>query len=79
MLASITEFPQAGSTGFVAPHGEKVRIIQRMLDGTFIVARDRDPAAHKSASDTYRAEPDQVHATMEAALGIREPKRRRKA
>ena len=79
MLPSITEFPQAGSTAYIAPLGEKVRIVQRLLNGGFIVARDRDPAAHKSASDTYRAEPEVVHATLEAALGIREPKRRRRA
>jgi hypothetical protein len=78
MLPGITEFPQAGSTAYVAPLGEKVRIVQRMLNGSFMVARYRDPAAHKSASDTYRAEPDQVFATVEAALGIREPKRRRR-
>lgn len=77
MLKHPAEFPHPGSTAFVAPHGEQVRIIQRNADGTFLIAHQRHRAPG-SASDTFRAEAETVHRTPEAAIG-RKPKRRRAA
>jgi hypothetical protein len=71
-------FPNPGATAYVSPHGEAVRIIQANADGSYIVARQRHPAMYGSASDTYRAEPDAIHATEEAAIGLK-PRRKRRA
>ena len=78
MLKVPTQFPHAGSTAYVAPHGEAVRIIQRNEDGSYLLARQRHPDAYASASDTFRAEPDMVHATEAAAIGLK-PRRKRRA
>ena len=77
MLKIPAEFPHAGATAFVTPHGEKVRIIQRNADGSFLIARQRHPAMHGSASDTFRAEANMVHATEEAAIGRIPPSKQR--
>lgn len=72
MLKQAAEFPHVGATAFMAPHGEEVTIIQRLVSpDAFVVRRDLP-----GASGTYRAEADMVHATQEAAIG-RKPKRRR--
>ncbi|MDP3550634.1 MAG: hypothetical protein Q8R81_09575 [Novosphingobium sp.] len=78
MLKQPSEFPHPGSTAYVAPHGEQVRIIQTNADGSHLVAHQRHPAT-RSASDTYRAEPGTIFATQEAAIGKRPRKKRRAA
>lgn len=79
MLKVPAEFPHPGAAAYVSPHGEPVRIIQRNEDGSYLIARQRHPAMQGSASDTYRAEADMVHATEEAAIGKKPAKRRRAA
>lgn len=79
VLKTPADFPHPGATAFVAPHGEKVRIIQRNEDGSFLIAHQRHPDIKGSASDTFRAEPEMVHATEEAAIGKRPAKKRRAA
>ena len=79
MLKTPAEFPHPGSAAFLAPHGDEVRIIQANADGSFTVARQRHPAMHGSASDTFRAEPGTLHAKLEAAIGKRPAKRRKAA
>ena len=78
MLKVPASFPHPGAAAFVSPHGEQVRIIQRNEDGTFLLARNRHPSIHGSASDTFRAEAGIVHAAVEAAIG-KKPARRRRA
>jgi hypothetical protein len=78
MLKTPADFPHQGSTAYVAPHGEAVRIIQANADGSFLVARQRHPMMLASASDTFRAEADMVHATEAAAIGLK-PRRKRRA
>lgn len=77
MLKQPSEYPHPGSVAFVTPHGEQVRIIQRNANGTALIAHHR-PAAMRGASDTRTVPQSDLHATLEAALGIK-PKRRRKA
>lgn len=79
MLKTPADFPHSGSTAYVAPHGEQVRIIQRNADGSFLIAYNRHPSIHGSASDTYRAEASMVHATLEAAIGLKPARKRRAA
>lgn len=79
MLKVPSEFPHAGSTAYVSPHGEAVRIIQRNEDGSYLLARKHHPSIRADASDTFRAEPDMVHATEVAAIGKRPAKKRRAA
>lgn len=78
MLKQAAEFPHVGATAFMAPHGEEVTIIQRLVSpDAFVVRRDLP-----GASGTYRAEADMVHATQEAAIGLKPARgrsRRRKA
>lgn len=81
MLKQSAEFPHPGSTAYVAPHGEEVTIIQRVTargaPDAYVVRRDLP-----GASGTYRAEADMVHATQEAAIGLRPARgrgRRRRA
>ncbi|NBW12159.1 MAG: hypothetical protein EBR82_29430 [Caulobacteraceae bacterium] len=78
MLKTPADYPHPGSTAYVAPHGERVRVIQQNADGSFLLARQRHPMIIGSASDTYRAEPDMVYPTEESAIGLK-PKRRRRA
>lgn len=77
MLKTPTEFPHQGSTAYLTPHGEEVRIIQRNADGTALIAHQR-PVALRSASDTRTVPQGDLHATPEAALG-RKPIRKRRA
>lgn len=79
MLKVSAPFPHAGSTAYVAPYGEAVRIIQANADGSFLIARHRHPSVHGNASDTFRAEPQTVHATEAEAIGKKPAKRRRAA
>ncbi len=79
MLKVPSTFPNPGATAYVSPYGEAVRIIQRNADGSFLIARDRQPGTYATASDTFRAEADMVHATEEAAIGKKPAKRRRAA
>lgn len=82
MLKVPAPFPHAGASAYVSPYGEAVRIIQRNADGSFLIARDRQPGTYGSASDTFRAEASEVHATIEAAIGRkpgRQQTRRRRA
>lgn len=78
MLKQPAEFPHPGSTAFLAPHGEQVRIIQRNADGTVLVALQRRPS-DRSASDTRTVPATDLHAKAEAAIGTRSAKRRRAA
>ena len=75
MLRTAATFPHAGSTAFVAPHGEQVRIIQNNADGSAIVAAHQ-PGIDRGASRTYRAEPGALFPTAEAATQPA-PRRRR--
>ena len=77
MLKVPAEFPYPGATAYVAPHGEAVRIIQRLPDGVIVAARQR-PGPEADASDTFRVEPDAYFATEAEAIGIK-PRRRRRA
>jgi hypothetical protein len=78
VLKTPAEFPHPGATAFVSPHGEKVRIIQKNADGSFLIAHQRHSMIKGSASDTFRAEAEMVHATEEAAIGLK-PRRKRRA
>jgi hypothetical protein len=79
VLKTLTEFPHAGSTAYLAPHGEAVRIIQANADGSFLIARKRHPSILGNASDTFRAEPGTLFAVEAAAIGKRPAKKRRAA
>ena len=79
MLKSAADFPHAGSTAYVSPHGEAVRIIQPNADGSYLIARHRHPSIHGSASDTFRAEAETIFATEAEAIGKKPAKRRRAA
>lgn len=75
MLRVPAQYPHPGSTAYVAPHGEQVRIIQRNADGTALIAHQR-PASDRSASDTRTVPAADLHATPEAAIGKRIRRRR---
>jgi hypothetical protein len=75
MLRVPAEFPHAGSTCFITPHCEEARILQRNANGTFLIALKRRPG-DSSASDTRTLAAGKVHATIEAALGIKGKRRR---
>lgn len=77
MLRQSAEFPHPGSTAFVAPHGEEVRIIQRKGTSEALIAHQRHPAL-RTASDNRTVPLADLHQTQEAAIG-RKPKRRRAA
>lgn len=77
MLKQPAEFPFVGSTAYLAPLGEEVRIIQHNATGTSLIA-PRRPNVPGSASDTRTVARTDLHATVEAALG-RKPTKRRKA
>lgn len=79
MLKVPAPFPHPGAAAFVSPHGEAVRIIQANADGSFLIARHRHPSIHGNASDTFRADPETVHATEAEAIGKKPAKRRRAA
>lgn len=74
MLATVTEFPQAGSAAFLRGSAESCRILQRRADGLFTIAIDD---RYKSASSTRTAKLADLAATQEEALGLDKSKRRR--
>ena len=78
MLKTPAEFPHPGSTAWLEPHGEEVRILQRNADGTALVALVHRPPLGGTASDTRTVEAAHLHPRQEAAIGIK-PKRRRRA
>ena len=77
MLKQSAEFPHSGSTAFLAPHGEEVRILQRKGESEVLVAQQRHPS-QRVASDNRTVLLADLHQTQEAAIG-RKPKRRRAA
>ena len=79
MLKVPVDFPHPGATGYLSPHGEAARIIQRYPDGGYLVQRRRHPDMAPCASDTFRAEPGTLFANQEAAIGKRPAKKRRAA
>ncbi|ABD25078.1 hypothetical protein Saro_0631 [Novosphingobium aromaticivorans DSM 12444] len=77
MLRTPTDFPYVGSTAFVSPNADQVRILQHNANGTVLVAFVRHPA-DRSASDTRTVDRNEIFASVEAALGKR-PRRRKAA
>lgn len=77
MLRTPSEFPHPGSTAYLSPHGEEVRVIQRNADGTVLIALQR-LAPDRSASDTRTVARADLHEAQAAAIG-RKPARQGKA
>jgi hypothetical protein len=63
MLAIPTQFPAAGSLGFLAPKADPVRIMRRNADGTLLLSLDRT-----GASGTVTAPADDVYETAHDAF-----------
>lgn len=70
MLRQPAEFPHPGSTAFLAPHGEEVRILQRKGADEVLIAHQRHPAL-RSASDNRTVALAHLHQTQEAAIGLK--------
>lgn len=74
MLAVPTEFPAAGSTAFLAPHAEQVRIVRHNDDGTTLISRKR-PGASGNTSVPFGS----LHGDEAGAIGIKPKAGRRGA
>ncbi|MCW1985360.1 UNVERIFIED_ORG: hypothetical protein M2348_001092 [Sphingomonas sp. R1F5B] len=51
MLAIPTDFPATGSTGYLAPSAERVRILRHNADGTLLLRRDLPGASGNITAD----------------------------
>lgn len=71
MLAIVTDFPATGSTGYLAPNGEPVRILRHNADGTVLLRRDRPGASGNLTADAGDVFADAIAATAPAENLIR--------
>lgn len=68
MLQVPSIFPHPGSTAFLAPDGQQVRIIQRNADGRALVGRQGQHPADRCASDTFTVDAGTLHETYDDAV-----------
>lgn len=70
MLSAPADFPHPGSTAFLAPDGDEVRIIQhRGSDQALVglVPTRANPFAHREASGSRTVARERIFATIEEA------------
>lgn len=68
MLKVSAPFPHPGAHGFIAPLGDRVRIIQRNRDGTMLVHREDLPKWDRTASSTLTVQPAELFETATEAI-----------
>lgn len=73
MLSSPADFPHTGSTAYLAPSGEAVRIQQRNADGTALISI---AAFAGKACGNKTVELARLHATRDAAIASAAPRRK---
>lgn len=71
MLAIPTEFPAVGSTGFLSPDAEPVRILRHNADGTVLLRRDVPGATGNVTASAQDVFADALAAAAPAANRIR--------
>lgn len=76
MLHATADFPHPGSTGFLAPTGDQVRIVQRRADTRLTIAVTDARYPGERASGTRTVEASEVHPTREQATALPKPRRR---